>query len=134
MTNKTYVVCDMQVIPEQGYEGILVYLREVQSSEVQSVRIAERELGTMLLVNRMQKQAQCPEIYSSKEILSKLHERERGKFKGLYIVMEANPTLPKVGFTYEEIPKEWEHINEPSEKEIGQTNIGDLVKELWWNF
>lgn len=134
MTKKLYIVCDVCKIPERGSEDVLVYLRKISSLDVQPVRIAERELQEMFLVNEMRRHANLPEVYSSNQILNKLRERERGRFGGLYLVMETDFTLPKVGFTYEKIPKEWECLGVPFEKMVGQTNLGELVKELWWDF
>lgn len=138
MVKKTYIVCDMSGVFEQGNENIIIYVREVSPADVQPVRIAQRELEGMLReyaqkVREDLEVGKLPESSASEDIFTKMKEKERGKFAGLYLVKEYDFTLPEIGFTYHKIPAEWEKV-EGSSKQIGsETTLEEFLKERWWN-
>ncbi len=154
MANKTYIVSDMNAVFEQGSEHTVVYMREVSPADVQPVRIAQREYQALarkysaVLEKELRKFKRRKNKKSLEESLndfsadfveefsSKRQEIERGKFAGLYLVHESDPTLPEAGFTYDKIPDRWEGLEYPADstKLVGsQTTLGEFLKERWWN-
>ena len=152
MVNKTYIVCDMHQIFEQANEDVVVYMRKVSSADVQPVRIAQRKYQTFVKKNSINLGKELKKLNRRKnkksleqhlneltagladQFSSKGREMERGEFAGLYLVHEADPTLPENGFTYEQIPEEWEYLGEEPTRLLGsETTLGEFLKERWWN-
>ena len=130
--NKVYFVSDIVKIPVMGNESHLIYLREVNESDVLFMRRADNQTKQMMLTNKMSRNMGLSEVYSSVHILDSLYELESGDFGGLYLTQEIDLDFPKVGFTYNHLPESWEKIDDPSKIQIGQTSIEDLIRNHWW--
>ena len=128
----TDIVCDRVKIPES--DTVLLYVRKVTCpEEVEQVR---QNRCTMLVMQRTNAQAQYQEklpVYPRSDIALKLSAgTELGEFTGLYLENMFGINFPEIGFTYVRIPDTWERVNNPAEKKIGKTNLGELVQQRWW--
>ena len=132
MKRRVYFVSDMTKVPEQGYEGHLVYVRRVSQSDVEPMRRAEREIEEGMRVNDLQRRGKMKPVYKP-ENFRDLHDiLETGEFGGLFLSIEPSFDFPKVGFTYDVLPKSWDRVEKPGRKIVGQMRVSYMIRQTWW--